>query len=175
MRRKRIILILLAILLPLGLRAQEKTITVAGTVLDDDKLPVIGAAVIPGGDLSKGVVTDIDGIFVITVPEGTELTVTCLGYANQVIKANKEEITVVMHTDVNTLEETVVIGYGSVKKSDLTGSVVNVKLGEVLESPAVAVDNALQGRIAGAEFMSTDGAPGATTTIRIRGSRSITA
>ncbi|MBQ3711694.1 MAG: TonB-dependent receptor [Bacteroidales bacterium] len=175
MRRKRIILILLAILLPLGLRAQEKTITVTGTVLDDAKLPVIGAAVIPGGDLSKGVVTDIDGIFVITVPEGTELTVTCLGYANQVIKANEEEITVVMHTDVNMLEETVVIGYGSVKKSDLTGSVVNVKLGEVLESPAVAVDNALQGRIAGAEFMSTDGAPGATTTIRIRGSRSITA
>ena len=115
MRRKQIILILLAILLPLGLRAQEKTITVTGTVLgDDDKLPVIGAAVIPGGDSSKSVVTDIDGIFVITVPEGTELTVTCLGYVNQVIKANEEEITVVMHTDVKMLEETVVIGYGSV-------------------------------------------------------------
>ena len=73
------------------------------------------------------------------------------------------------------LEETVVIGYGTVKKQDLTGSVTNVKMNDLKSAPQFSVDNALQGRIAGADIMSTSGEPGATTTIRIRGSRSITA
>ena len=147
-----------------------------GVVLEQENVPVIGAAVIPGGEISKGVMTDIDGFFTIKVPKGTVLTVTCLGFADEKVTAeNEAPLTIMLKPDANMLEETVVIGYGSVKKSDLTGSVVNVKLSDVLETPAVSVDNALQGRIAGAEFMSTDGAPGATTTIRIRGSRSITA
>ena len=73
------------------------------------------------------------------------------------------------------LDDVVVIGYGSVKKQDLTGSVTNVQMNDLKSAPAFSVDNALQGRIAGADVMSTSGEPGATTTIRIRGTRSITA
>ena len=174
MMKKIIVAAVSALFFCLGLQAQD--ITVKGTVLDQDGLSVIGAAVIPGDEVSKGVMTDIDGLFTIKVPKGTVLTVSCLGFADEKVTVeNDSELTIVMKPDSNMIEETVVIGYGSVKKSDLTGSVVNVKLSDVLETPTVSVDNALQGRVAGAEFMSTDGAPGATTTIRIRGSRSITA
>lgn len=174
MRKKLILALVSALLFSLGLGAQDLTVT--GVVLEQDNVPVIGAAVIPGGDNTKVVTTDIDGFFTIKVPKGTVLTVTCLGFADEnVTVENENPLTILMKPDANMLEETVIIGYGSVKKSDLTGSVVNVKLSDVLETPAVSVDNALQGRVAGAEFMSTDGAPGATTTIRIRGSRSITA
>lgn len=168
------IFLLELLLVPCVLRAQDRTVT--GTVLDGDGIPVIGAAVVPGNELSRGVITDIDGIFTITAAKGTALTVSCLGFADQLVTVgDAAEITVVLVPDSNMLEETVVIGYGSVKKSDLTGSVVNIKVDDVIESPGLSLDNSLQGRVAGAEFMSTDGAPGATTTIRIRGSRSITA
>lgn len=172
--RKYLLTILLTLVLPLALRAQS--ITVSGTVLDEDGLPVIGAAVIPGGVVSRGVGTDFDGLFTLEIAPGEKLSVSCMGYADQEVDpAGRTELTIVLKADANLLEETVVIGYGTVKKSDLTGSVVNVKMDDVLETPATSVDNALQGRIAGAEFMSTDGAPGATATVRIRGSRSITA
>ena len=174
MIKKLILAAVSALLFCIGMGAQD--ITVKGTVLDQDGLSVIGAAVIPGEEVSKGVMTDIDGLFTIKVAPGTVLTISCLGFADEkVTVTDATPLTIVMKPDSNMIEETVVIGYGSVKKSDLTGSVVNVKLSDVLETPTVSVDNALQGRIAGAEFMSTDGAPGATTTIRIRGSRSITA
>ena len=172
--RKYLLTILLTLVLPLALQAQS--ITVSGTVLDEDGLPVIGAAVIPGGVVSRGVGTDFDGLFTLEIAPGEKLSVSCMGYADQEVDpAGRTELTIVLKADANLLEETVVIGYGTVKKSDLTGSVVNVKMDDVLETPATSVDNALQGRIAGAEFMSTDGAPGATATVRIRGSRSITA
>ncbi|MBR6055157.1 MAG: TonB-dependent receptor [Bacteroidales bacterium] len=172
--RKTVFLVIFALLPALGALAQMKEYS--GTVLDQDNLPVIGAAVIPAGDIARGAVTDIDGLFKVMAAPGETLVFSCMGFADRNVTAGDETaITVVMTPDSNMLEETVVIGYGSVKKSDLTGSVVNVKMSDVLETPAVSVDNALQGRIAGAEFMSTDGAPGATATIRIRGSRSITA
>ena len=172
--RKYLLMLLVLVSMPLGLRAQN--VTVSGTVLDEDGVPVIGAAVIPGGVVSRGVGTDFDGLFTLEVAPGEKLSVSCMGYADQEVDpAGQTTLTIVLKADTNLLEETVVIGYGTVKKSDLTGSVVNVKMDDVLETPAVSVDNALQGRIAGAEFMSTDGAPGATATVRIRGSRSITA
>ena len=173
MRKKGLLLLVWAFICTF---AQAQNLQVKGVVLDADGVPVIGAVVTPGDDLSKSVITDIDGNFTISAPKGTVLTVNSLGFADQKITLeNAADLVVTMKTDANLLEETVVIGYGSVKKSDLTGSVANVKMSDVLETPSVSVDNALQGRVAGAEFMSTDGAPGATTTIRIRGSRSITA
>ena len=162
------------LLLPLGAFAQKKTVT--GTVLDNDNQPLIGAGVVLENNPTQGVITDIDGRFSIQASASDVLVFSFIGYADQHIAVGEKSVIDVVLQPDNALEEIVVIGYGTAKKSDLTGSVTNVKMSDVLDSPAaVSVDNALQGRIAGAEFMSTDGAPGATTTIRIRGSRSITA
>ncbi len=160
--------------LQLAAFAQKKTVT--GTVLDDEKLPLIGASVMIGKDASTGVITDLDGRFSIKASASDVLTFSFIGFADQQIKVgDNTDITVIMAPDSNVLEDAVVIGYGTVKKSDLTGAVVNVKMGDLRDSPSLTIDGALQGRVAGADFMSTDGAPGSTSTIRIRGTRSITA
>ncbi|MCQ2184230.1 MAG: TonB-dependent receptor [Bacteroidales bacterium] len=170
---KRFAVILLSVLLSFGARAASD---VSGKVVDQNGQPIIGAVVVVGGDTSTGVATDFDGLFSVKASIGDELKVMSLGYSDVTVKLTSTDfVTVKMGEDVNMLAETVVIGYGSAKKSDLTGSVVNVKMNDIKDTPMVSVDNALQGRIAGADFMSTDGAPGSTTTIRIRGTRSITA
>ncbi len=169
-------IVLAAVLLTTALSASAQKKTVTGTVLDNDNLPLIGAAVMIGNDASTGVITDIDGNFTIQARPSDVLTVTYIGFANQTVTVGSQtHLNIVLSPDQNVLEDVVVIGYGTVKKSDLTGSVVNVKMGDIKDTPAVSIDNALQGRIAGADFMSTDGAPGSTATIRIRGTRSITA
>ncbi|MBR1872091.1 MAG: TonB-dependent receptor [Bacteroidales bacterium] len=171
---KRIIVLALALIVPLSALAQKKTVT--GTVSDNENYPLIGAGVVFESNPGEGVITDIDGNYSIEAGPDDVLVFSFIGFVDQHIKVgDRDVIDVVLEPDTNNLEEIVVIGYGTTKKSDLTGSVTNVKMADILDSPAVSVDNALQGRIAGAEFMSTDGAPGATTTIRIRGTRSITA
>lgn len=173
-RMKKILCLTAFLLLPLMAFAQKRTIT--GTVYDNDNYPLIGAGVVFESNPSQGAITDIDGNFSIEASDEDVLIFSFIGFVDQRIKVGEQnEIHVVLQPDSNNLEEIVVIGYGTTKKSDLTGSVTNVKMSDIVDSPAVSVDNALQGRIAGAEFMSTDGAPGATTTIRIRGTRSITA
>ena len=162
-------------LLPNVASAQQK-VTLSGVVTDAaDKQPVIGATVVIEGT-KTGVVTDIDGKYSIQVPADAVISVECLGYVTQKIKVNGQTtINVVMASDKVALEEVVVIGYGTVTKSDLTGSVATVKMADIAEAPVSSVDQALQGRIAGADIMSTTGEPGAATSIRIRGTRSITA
>lgn len=99
-----------------------------------------------------------------------------MGYATETAKVgNATILNFSLTEDTNVLDDVVVIGYGTSKKTDLTGSVVNVKMEDIKTSQTLSIDNALQGRIAGADFMSTSGEPGATTSIRIRGTRSITA
>lgn len=169
-------LLCLAVLefLPLIAIAQKRTVT--GTVFDNENYPLIGAGVVFESNPSQGVITDFDGNFSIEASDDDVLVFSFIGFVDQHIKVGSQtEIIVVLQPDSNNLDEIVVIGYGTTKKSDLTGSVTNVKMADIADSPSVSVDNALQGRIAGAEFMSTDGAPGSTTTIRIRGTRSITA
>ncbi len=171
---KRILCAAALVLLPLALAAQKKTVT--GSVFDSDGFPLIGAGVVFENDPTQGVITDFDGNFSIEATADDVLVFSFIGFVDQHVKVGQQtELHIVLQPDTNNLEEIVVIGYGTTKKSDLTGSVTNVKMADILDSPSVSVDNALQGRIAGAEFMSTDGAPGATTTIRIRGTRSITA
>ena len=161
-------LCLCALLMSQNASAQKKTIS--GTVFDNDNFPLIGAAVMIGSDASTGVITDLDGNFTIQAKPSDVLTITYIGFATQsVTVGDQTKLTIVLSPDQNILDDVVVIGYGSVKKSDLTGSVVNVKMGDIKDTPALSIDNALQGRIAGADFMSTDGAPGSTSTIRIRG------
>lgn len=171
---KRIICAAFLVCMPLLSFAQKRTVT--GTVYEDETTPLIGASVMFENDPSKVVMTDIDGVFTVEASEGDVLVISFFGFVDQKVTIGQQkELRIVLLPDTTTLDEVVVIGYGTTKKKDLTGSVSNVKMADIMDSPAVSVDNALQGRIAGAEFMSTDGAPGATTTIRIRGTRSITA
>ena len=161
---------------PLHAQAQQGQMTITGVITDDAGVPLPGAT-IRIEDTTTGTVTDAQGRYSLKVRKGQTIEVLYMGYETQTKKilGNQAKIDFVLGEDENVLEDVVVIGYGSVKKEDLTGSVVNVKMADIQSGTVLSIDNALQGRIAGADIMSTDGAPGSTTTIRIRGSRSITA
>ena len=162
-----------ALLCCLNLAAQQKT--VRGTVCDSNGEPLPGASVCVDGT-KNGTVADADGRYSLQVSLDAVLKAEYLGFSPQTQKVGgRSTIDFNLSEEQNVLDDVVVIAYGAAKKSDLTGSVASVKMDDIKDSPAVSIDNALQGRIAGADFMSTDGAPGSTTTIRIRGTRSISA
>lgn len=161
---------------PLSAAAQTN-ITVTGKVVDEKGEALIGAGVL-SKDGKRGAVTDIDGRYSVKIlPSDEVLVFTYMGYTTQEIQvAGKNSIDVIMLPDAsNTLNDVVVIGYGTTKKQDLTGSVATVKMSDIADSPVISVDQALQGRIAGMDIMSTSGDPSASTSIRIRGTRSIEA
>lgn len=163
---------LLLLLCAVPLHAQQK---VSGVVTDDQSAPLIGATVMVKGT-TNGVMTDIDGKYSIKAKEGDVLQAVFTGFVTEEITVGQSAtINFILREDRELLDEVVVIGYGSAKKSDLTGAVTSVKMNDLKDVPAYSVDNAMQGRIAGAEIMSTTGEPGATTTIRIRGTRSVEA
>jgi len=146
-----------------------------GVVLDEERIPVPGVMVLVKGT-QKGTSTDADGKFVIGgLKDGNILVFSCLGMTDQQMKATPKPMHVVMRNDAELLADVVVIGYGAAKKTDLTGSVASVKMSDIPTAASLSVDNSLQGRIAGADFLPTDGDPGSTTSIRIRGTRSISA
>ena len=154
---------------------QEQVLT--GKVLDETGEPLPGAMIV-SADGKRGSVADPNGQFSMKLlPNDKYVAVSFLGYVVQNVDvAGKKNVTVVLVPDANnTLNDAVVIGYGEVKKADLTGSVTNVKMSDVLESSTLSVGQALQGRVAGVDIMSTTGEPGANTSIRIRGTRSINA
>ena len=154
------------------LYAQHK---VSGLVCDDQNVPLIGATVMVKGT-TNGTIADVDGTYSLSVNEGDVLQAVFTGYLTQeVIVGKADKINFILREDRSLLDEVVVIGYGQAKKSDLTGAVASVKMNDINNVPAYSVDNAMQGRVAGAEIMSTTGEPGATTTIRIRGTRSVEA
>ena len=148
---------------------------VSGQVSDEQGAPLIGATVMVKGT-SNGTIADVDGSYSLKVNEGDVLQAVFTGYITEEIVVGKSDvINFILREDRSLLDEVVVIGYGQTKKSDLTGSVTSVKMNDIKDVPAYSVDNAMQGRVAGAEIMSTTGEPGATTTIRIRGTRSVEA
>ena len=178
MKTNNLILLLLGIFLfaTLPLSAQTK-VQIKGTVVDESGDPLPGAAILTK-DGKRGGITDANGAFEISIlPSDAVLEVSYLGYTNQEIVIGKRTvINVTMLPDKsNTLNDVVVIGYGTSKKQDLTGSVAVVKMADIENSSEVSIDHALQGRIAGVDIMTTDGEPGAATSIRVRGTRSITA
>lgn len=137
---------------------------------------LVGATVLVSGS-TLGITTDVKGAYSIDVKSAESiLEFQYLGYLSQKIKVGtKSVIDVKLVSDNTKVEEIVVIGYSQVKKSDLTGSVTSVRMSDVKDVPVISIDQALQGRIAGADIMSSSGDPTASTSIRIRGSRSITA
>ena len=156
-----------SILAGADLLAQNKPIS--GTVTDASGVPVIGAAVFVVGNTSTGVMTDMDGKFTLSVPQNAAIAVSCIGYATQTIQTGAETVyNVMLQEDSQLLEETVVIGYGVQKKSDLTGSVASVGEESLKNQSVTDAAAALQGRASGVHIINTGG-PGQGATIRVRG------
>ena len=159
----------------------QNIVKVSGIVTDDAGETLPGAIVAiwdeASGTTRAGIMADIDGNYSIECSADDVLFFSFMGLKDRKIPVSgKARIDVTLQQDAAfTLDEAVAIGYGSVRREDLTGSVSNVKMGDVKDTPVTSIDQALQGRIAGADVMSTSGEPGATTSIRIRGTRSITA
>lgn len=153
--------------LSLGAAAQTK---VKGTVLDKNGEPVIGAAVLVVEDATKGAVVDELGNWTLDVAKGNTLQFTSIGYKTVEVKVGSQTtINVVMEEDVNLLDDVVVIGYGSARKGDMTGSISSVRGENLNEGSSQMLSNSLQGQIAGLQVTRSGGGPGAGSSIRIHG------
>ena len=177
MNRTKYVLGTLCILVLMCLMPCEaiaQTNTIKGTVSSSDG-PVIGATVKVKGS-SNGVVTDLDGNYTIKANPGDVLSFSYLGMTTKDVKVGKQTvINVSMSDDDKLLDEVVVVGYGKMKRSDLTGSVVSVNSKAIEKSVPTSVDQVLQGRAAGVQIQANTGTPGGSTTIRIRGTNSLNA
>ena len=161
---------MLSMTLSLSLSAQISQ--VRGTVKDAEGMPVIGAAVMLEGSQSVGVVTDLDGNYRITLPAGHKnprLEASSLGYKSVTSDVTSAVLDFVLYEDSEELEETVVVGYGSMRRSDLTGSVASVKVDENDALRSTSVNQLLQGRAAGVRVTNSGGAPDGGVSINIRG------
>jgi TonB-linked SusC/RagA family outer membrane protein len=166
--RHFVVLAMMTLSLLISASSYAQTRQISGTVTSaDGVLP--GATVVVKGT-TNGVVTDPKGLFKIAVPENATLVISIVGYASQELKigaANTYEVT--MASSVSALSEVVVIGYGTTKRKDLTGSVSSVTAEQVSKVPVTALDQALQGRSSGVQVTNNDGAPGSGVTVLIRG------
>ena len=158
-----------------GMLAFAQNRTVTGTVVDANGEPIPGANVIIVGT-QVGATTDFDGNFSIpNVSKNAALQVSFIGYATQRVDiAGQSQVRISLAEDRDLLDEVVVIGYGAVRRRDLTGAVASVKGDNVKQTPVANVAEALQGRLPGVNVISEDGRPGATQSIRVRGGGSIT-
>ncbi len=155
--------------------AFSQNITVTGTVQDEAGDPLIGATVQQKGS-GNGIATDVDGHFKLSLPKNATLVVSYVGYTTQTVAVDgRTNLTIVLKEDSEVLDEVVVVGYGQMKRSDLTGSVTSVGEDAVKKSIATSVDQVLQGRAAGVQIQANSGTPGASTSIRIRGINSLNA
>ena len=152
--------------------AHAQNITVKGNVVSaTDAEPLIGASVVSSVQESLGTITDFDGNFTISVPEGSSLTISYIGFVSVTVKA-APQLNIQLKEDAETLSEVVVVGYSTEKKSDLTGSVSVIKMKDVADMPTGNVMQSLQGRVAGMT-VTTDGTPGGlSTATSIRGASS---
>lgn len=154
---------------------QQQGKTVRGAVTDSNGEPVIGATIVVKDKPSQGTVTDIDGNFILSnLPENAVLQVTYVGMKPQeIITAGRNMINIIMESDIELLDEVVVVGYGTMKKSDLTGSVGQIKSDDINSVPTANILQSIAGRVSGVDVKQNHGAPGAPVSIRIRGFNSI--
>ena len=155
---------------PIDVEVTLQNRKITGTIVDQNGEPIIGANVLQKGT-TNGTITNIDGCFTLNCPAGALLSISFIGYLQQQVKAT-DNMKVVLKEDSKTLDEVVVVGYGFVKKSDLTGSVAQVKSEELLKSSPISLEKGLQGRLTGVNVVSNDGAPGGGISIQIRGTNS---
>lgn len=157
-----------------GNKAEGKSKAISGTVTDDTDLPVVGANIVVEGTLN-GTITDIDGRFSLAAPVNSVLRVSYIGYVDQYIPINNQtNLRIKLREDNQALEEVIVVGYGTQKKKDLTGAVSHINMEGMQELPNTNLTQALRGTIAGVN-VNTDGKPGSSGNIVIRGLTSISA
>ena len=173
---KNFMLFLMTLFLSCHVMAQQTTVT--GTITDGtDGSPLIGANVL-GKGTGAGSIADVNGKFSVSVPTGKDvLVISCIGYKQQEItlKAGQKVVNVVMKEDSELLDEVVVVGYGTMKKSDLSGASVSMGEDAIKGSIITNLDQSLQGRAAGVTAVQTSGAPGSSSSIRVRGQATINA
>ncbi len=169
MAMRRAWLVLFALVLSAMAYAQR--ITVAGEVVDSQNEPVIGATVMERGT-SNGVLTDIDGHFTIQVNKGATLRFSYVGYSTQEVAATNG-MRVVLEEEANTLNEVVAIGYGSVRRKDVTTAVSSVSTKDLESRPIVSAAQGMQGKAAGLQISQASGQPGSGPTVRVRGTTSL--
>ncbi|QHV97836.1 TonB-dependent receptor [Spirosoma endbachense] len=147
---------------------------IKGTVKDEKGEPIIGASIIIKG-LNKGTTTDVDGKFLLSVPnQNAELIFSFIGYESQSISVrNRTTFDVVLKTDLKQLDEIVVVGYGEIKKTDLTGAVASIQSKDITRANPVVAARAIQGQVAGATVTKSSNKPGAGYSITIRGENTI--
>lgn len=167
----RLMLVSLFAVFAMAVQAQT---TISGNVKDGTGEGVIGATVAEQGNTKNATVTDLDGNFTLKV-NGNHIVVSYIGMKNKTVNiAGKKTVNVVLEDDNTTLNDVVVIGYGSVRKKDLTGSVATVKGQDLVKVPVANISEALTGKMAGVNITTTDGSPDAEILIRVRGGGSIT-
>lgn len=169
-----IVSFILMILCVQNIMAQKRT--VSGIVTDSKNEPLIGVNVTIKNASTTGTITDIDGRYSLEIPSGNSVLVfSYIGYSTQEVKvSNRSVVDIILKDDMQALEEVVVIGYGTVKRRDLTGAVASVQGKDIAANPVSNVSQALQGRLPGVNVISQDGRPGATISVRVRGGGSIT-
>lgn len=163
----------LALFFVMNLGAQNRTIT--GIVSSSEGDPLFGATVMVENSIERSTTTDFEGKFSVEAATGENLIISYIGFEPQVITLSTENsLTIFLETESKLLDEVVVVGYGTQKKSDLTGAVSSVSSEDLKNSIVTNVDQALQGRVAGVQVTQNSGQPGGAASIRIRGANSIT-
>jgi len=158
----------LSLLVGWSLAAQQR-VTISGVVTDDQNEPMIAAGVVQKGT-TNGTITDLDGNFTITVPVGAVIEFSSVGFITQEFVATQtEKVNIMMITDTQMIEETVVVGYGVQKKSDVTGSISQVKSEDIQNRTITSPESALQGKTSGVQVFSSSARPGASPSIQVRG------
>lgn len=156
----------------IGIMAMAQSITIKGTVKDSKDEPLIGVAVMLEGNTKVGTVTDSDGKYLLTLPAGKNqrLVFSSIGFKELTVNiAGRGVIDVTLEDDSTMLEETVVVGYGAMRRSDLTGSLTSVKIDDETAAKSSSIDQMLEGRAAGVQVLSDSSNPDAGVTIRVRG------
>ena len=153
--------------------APQQNSTIKGKVIDTNGDAVIGANIVEKGT-TNGTTTDVDGLFSINTRSGSTLVITFIGYVKQEVKANpSKRMEIILQEDAETLEEVVVVGYGTMKKADLTGSVATVGSEVIEDRPLTNLGAGLQGTIANLNITSSNGAPGTGSKFNIRGTTNL--
>ena len=159
---------------PLPLEQQQATKKITGTV-SDAMGPIIGASVLVKGT-STGAATDFDGKFTLNVKPGATLVISYIGYVTKEVKTDaRNAYDITLEEDKKVLDEVVVVGYGTMKKSDISGASVSLGENAMKGSIITSLDQSLQGRAAGVTAVQTSGAPGSSSSIRVRGTATINA
>ena len=172
---RKILLLTSCLFITLGTYAQS--INVTGKVIDEEGLEVIGANISVKGSAGVGTITDLNGQYTLKVnnPSKDILVFSFIGMRTQEVHVKgKKRIDVTLQSDSKLLDEVVVIGYGTSKRSDLTGSVVSVKSEDLMQTPTSDVAQALAGRVAGVQISQSEGGPGSSISINVRGGISMT-